>query len=202
MKFEKLELSDNAAEAMKGKTLVDWNDENEEIRVTSCGEPYALLLSADEAVQIGQILAEAGRKKQEAARAAGPVRWEDAPPPKKPGVSLGEALKLGQVAMERGQNKVKDTPERERSDVSGRALLDQAIAGVERLIIRYCELADAVLRMSAQVQAVPECGRFVAVESTKAENADRAVLNIGRLSANLERLERTRERDMKQSEED
>lgn len=85
MKFEKLELSDNAAEAMKGKTLVDWNDENEEIRVTSCGEPYALLLSADEAVQIGQILAEAGRKKQEAARAAGPVRWEDAPPPKKPG---------------------------------------------------------------------------------------------------------------------
>lgn len=76
-------------------------------------------------------------------------------------------------------------------------LLDQAIEGVERLIVRHCELADAALRMSAQVQAAPVCGRFEVLEDTKEENVDRAVLNIGRLTAYLERLERTRERDVK-----
>lgn len=81
-------------------------------------------------------------------------------------------------------------------------LLDQAIAGVERLIIRYCELADAALRMSAQAQAAPACGRIEALEDMKVENEDRAVLNIGRLTAYLERLERTRERATGQSVED
>lgn len=76
-------------------------------------------------------------------------------------------------------------------------LLDQAIKGVERLIVRHCELADAALRMSAQVQAAPVCGRFEVLEDMKEENVDRAVLNIGRLTAYLERLERTRERDVK-----
>lgn len=35
------------------------------------------------------------------------------------------------------------------------------------------------------------------LEDMKEENVDRAVLNIGRLTAYLERLERTRERDVK-----
>lgn len=46
-------------------------------------------------------------------------------------------------------------------------LLDQAIEGVERLIVRHCELVDAALRMSAQVQAAPACGRIEVLEDMK-----------------------------------
>lgn len=74
-------------------------------------------------------------------------------------------------------------------------LLDQAIAGVERLIVRYCELADAALCMSAQVRAAPVCGRIEALEGMKEDDVDQAVRNISRLTVDLERLKRMRERD-------
>lgn len=74
-------------------------------------------------------------------------------------------------------------------------LLDQAIAGVERLIVRYCELADAALCMSAQVRAAPVCGRIEALEGMKEDDVDQAVRNISRLTVDLERMKRIRERD-------
>lgn len=74
-------------------------------------------------------------------------------------------------------------------------LLDQAIEGVERLIVRHCELVDAALRMSAQVQAAPACGRIEVLEDMKAGAMDQAVRNISRLTVDLERLKRMRERD-------
>lgn len=74
-------------------------------------------------------------------------------------------------------------------------LLDQAIAGVERLIVRYCELADAALCMSAQVRAAPVCGRIEALEGMKEGAMDQAVRNISRLTVDLERMKRMRERD-------
>lgn len=74
-------------------------------------------------------------------------------------------------------------------------LLDQAIEGVERLIVRHCELVDAALRMSAQVQAAPACGRIEALEDMKEDAMDRAVRNISRLTVDLERMKRMRERD-------
>lgn len=74
-------------------------------------------------------------------------------------------------------------------------LLDQAIEGVERLIVRHCELVDAALRMSAQVQAAPACGRIEVLEDMKEGAMDQAVRNISRLTVDLERLKRMRERD-------
>lgn len=74
-------------------------------------------------------------------------------------------------------------------------LLDQAIEGVERLIVRHCELVDAALRMSAQVQAAPACRRIEALEDMKEDATDRAVRNISRLTVDLQRLKRMRERD-------
>lgn len=74
-------------------------------------------------------------------------------------------------------------------------LLDQAIAGVERLIVRYCELADAALCMSAQVRAAPVCERIEALEGMKEDAMDQAVRNISRLTVDLERMKRIRERD-------
>ena len=74
-------------------------------------------------------------------------------------------------------------------------LLDQAIEGVERLIVRHCELVDAALRMSAQVQAAPACGRIEVLEDMKVGAMDQAVRNISRLTVDLERLKRIRERD-------
>lgn len=74
-------------------------------------------------------------------------------------------------------------------------LLDQAIEGVERLIVRHCELVDAALRMSAQVQAAPACGRIEALEDMKEGAMDQAVRNISRLTVDLERMKRMRERD-------
>lgn len=74
-------------------------------------------------------------------------------------------------------------------------LLDQAIEGVERLIVRHCELVDAALRMSAQVQAAPACGRIEALEDMKEGDMDQAVRNISRLTVDLERLKRMRDRD-------
>lgn len=73
-------------------------------------------------------------------------------------------------------------------------LLDQAIEGVERLIVRHCELVDAALRMSAQVQAAPACGRIEVLEDMKEGAMDQAVRNISRLTVDLERLKRMRER--------
>lgn len=74
-------------------------------------------------------------------------------------------------------------------------LLDQAIEGVERLIVRHCELVDAALRMSAQFQAAPACGRIEVLEDMKEDAVDRAVRNISRLTVDLERMKRMRERD-------
>lgn len=74
-------------------------------------------------------------------------------------------------------------------------LLDQAIEGVERLIVRHCELVDAALHMSAQVQAAPACGRIEALEGMKEDAMDQAVRNISRLTVDLERMKRIRERD-------
>ena len=74
-------------------------------------------------------------------------------------------------------------------------LLDQAIEGVERLIVRHCELVDAALRMSAQVQAPPACGRIEVLEDMKEGAMDQAVRNISRLTVDLERMKRMRERD-------
>ena len=74
-------------------------------------------------------------------------------------------------------------------------LLDQAIEGVERLIVRHCELVDAALRMSAQVQAAPACGRIEVLEDMKEGAMDQAVRNISRLTVDLERMKRMRERD-------
>lgn len=74
-------------------------------------------------------------------------------------------------------------------------LLDQAIEGVERLIIRHCELVDAALHMSAQVQAAPACGRIEVLEDMKEGAMDQAVRNISRLTVDLERMKRMRERD-------
>lgn len=74
-------------------------------------------------------------------------------------------------------------------------LLDQAIEGVERLIVRHCELVDAALHMSAQVQAAPACGRIEVLEDMKEGAMDQAVRNISRLTVDLERLKRMRERD-------
>ena len=74
-------------------------------------------------------------------------------------------------------------------------LLDQAIEGVERLIVRHCELVDAALCMSAQVQAAPACGRIEVLEDMKEGAMDQAVRNISRLTVDLERLKRMRERD-------
>lgn len=73
-------------------------------------------------------------------------------------------------------------------------LLDQAIEGVERLIVRHCELVDAALHMSAQVQAAPACGRIEVLEDMKEGAMDQAVRNISRLTVDLERLKRMRER--------
>ena len=74
-------------------------------------------------------------------------------------------------------------------------LLDQAIEGVERLIVRHCELVAATLRMSAQVQAAPACGRIEVLEDMKEGAMDQAVRNISRLTVDLERMKRMRERD-------
>lgn len=74
-------------------------------------------------------------------------------------------------------------------------LLDQAIEGVERLIVRHCELVDAALHMSAQVQAAPACGRIEVLEDMKEGAMDQAVRNISRLTVDLERMKRMRERD-------
>lgn len=74
-------------------------------------------------------------------------------------------------------------------------LLDQAIEGVERLIVRHCELVDAALRMSAQVQAALACGRIEVLEDMKEGAMDQAVRNISRLTVDLERMKRMRERD-------
>lgn len=74
-------------------------------------------------------------------------------------------------------------------------LLDQAIEGVERLIVRHCELVDAALSMSAQVQAAPACGRIEVLEDMKEGAMDQAVRNISRLTVDLERMKRMRERD-------
>ena len=74
-------------------------------------------------------------------------------------------------------------------------LLDQAIEGVERLIVRHCELVDAALRMSAQVQTAPACGRIEVLEDMKEGAMDQAVRNISRLTVDLERMKRMRERD-------
>ena len=74
-------------------------------------------------------------------------------------------------------------------------LLDQAIEGVERLIVRHCELVDAALRMSAQVQAAPACGRIEVLEDMKEGAMDQAVRNISRLTVDLERMKQMRERD-------
>ena len=74
-------------------------------------------------------------------------------------------------------------------------LLDQAIEGVERLIVRHCELVDAALRMSAQVQAAPACGRIEVLEDMEEGAMDQAVRNISRLTVDLERMKRMRERD-------
>lgn len=73
-------------------------------------------------------------------------------------------------------------------------LLDQTIEGVERLIVRHCELVDAALHMSAQVQAAPACGRIEVLEDMKEGAMDQAVRNISRLTVDLERLKRMRER--------
>lgn len=73
-------------------------------------------------------------------------------------------------------------------------LLDQAIEGVERLIVRHCELVDAAPHMSAQVQAAPACGRIEVLEDMKEGAMDQAVRNISRLTVDLERLKRMRER--------
>ena len=73
-------------------------------------------------------------------------------------------------------------------------LLDQAIEGVERLIVRHCELVDAALHMSAQVQAAPACGRIEVLEDMKEGAMDQAVRNISRLTVDVERLKRMRER--------
>lgn len=72
--------------------------------------------------------------------------------------------------------------------------LEQAMDGVERLIVKHCGFLETALHMSQTFHTAPACGQIEVLEDVPADAADQIVRNISELSVALERLQGVKDR--------